>query len=694
MLMDDAKQAAEYEDILKMTFVSEEEGYNFFDEYAKGKGFSIKRGQLRKSETGSLFFRQFLCSREGFRQKKQFNRCDQKRRACAVTRCGCPVEFCIKLDWSTGEWCVAKFVNTHNHILATPDMACFLRSRRKIKDSTRLRILSLQIAGLTMHQILDVLQNENGGFENVGLVPRDLWNLTHRKKIIKVDLGDAKTVLSRMRERKESDLDFFYKHKVDADGHLTHLFWSDSQSRLDYGYFGDVLVFDSTCRVNRYNMPIIPFVGVSNHQSTVTFGCGIVTDDSVDSYEWLLSTFMEAMHQKCPTSIITDGDREMCEAVKAVLGDITHRWCTWHVDRKIASNLKPPSSSALKSLVHTEFALEEFEDKWKEFISSNDALKDKNWLRNMYECKDFWAAAFVQKKTFLGLKSNEGSKSFYKSLDRDMSLLDIVEHYDHLLARMRRYEAELDCKAFQSVPVTTTGFDLEKHAASIYTPKIFYMVQSEVMKAMEHEVIKIVVGERSRTYILAVESQDDDFVSVECVGSPKIERFVCSCQKLECEKVPCSHILAVLLNMKVNCIPQCCVRERWSKNVKRALPSNEREMKMYQDLSNLSSKVVHLASKSGERYLEMKEVLSKMLEKFEQVEYVDADKEENVKSKEACSSDKSQDSVRVNPDSALREKIKSFFNERKKYKCGFCEQLGHSVRTCQLRKEASKKGWL
>lgn len=689
-----------------MTFESEEEGYNFFNDYAKGKGFSIRRGKLRKSETGSLFFRQFLCCREGFRQQKYFNRPDQKRRARALTRCGCPVEFCIKLDWGTGEWCVGKFVNTHNHILARPDKACFLRSHRKIKNSTRLRILSLQFAGLNTHQILDVLQN--GGYDNVGLVAKDLYNSTHRQKIKKIHLGDAKTVLSRMRERKESDPDFFYNHKVDVDGHLTHLFWSDSQSRFDYGYFGDVLVFDSTCRVNRYNMPIVPFIGLSNHRSAITFGCGIVTDDSADSYKWLLSTFIEAMNQKCPTSIITDGDHALGEAIKAVLGDITHRWCTWDVDRIIAGNLKPPSSSALKSLVHTEYTPKEFEGKWKEFIGNNDALKDNKWLSNMYDCKHFWAAAFLRKKTFLGLKSNQRSKSLtsrlHRHLDQNMSLLDFVEHYDHLLARMRRDEAELDRKALQSTPVSTTGFDLEKHAASIYTPKIFYNVQSEILKAKEHEVVKIVVGKGSRTYMLAVEGQDDDFMSVECVGSPKIEKFVCCCQKLECEKVPCSHILAVLIDMKVNCIPQCCVRERWSKNAKHGLRSNKREgiekweeVKMYRDLSNLSTKVIRLASKSRERYLEMKELLGNMLKKFEQVEDVDVqdksvDKEDNAKSKEACSSNKSLDVVPVNSEDALKEKIRSLVNGKKKNKCGFCDQRGHSVRTCQLMKEASNKG--
>jgi hypothetical protein len=56
------------------------------------------------------------------------------------------------------------------------------------------------------------------------------------------------------------------------------MFWSDSQSQLDYGVFGDVVVFDSTYRVNRYNLP---FIGIGHHRTTVMFGCGILSDETL-----------------------------------------------------------------------------------------------------------------------------------------------------------------------------------------------------------------------------------------------------------------------------------------------------------------------------------------------------------------------------------------------------------------------------
>lgn len=87
-----------------------------------------------------------------------------------------------------------------------------------------------------------------------------------------------------MRARQENDSEFFFQYTTDDLGHLRNLFSSDAQSHIDYDVFGDVVAFDSTYRVKRYNMPFVPFVGVNHHWSTVVFGCGVVSDESIGSY--------------------------------------------------------------------------------------------------------------------------------------------------------------------------------------------------------------------------------------------------------------------------------------------------------------------------------------------------------------------------------------------------------------------------
>jgi len=41
----------------------------------------------------------------------------------------------------------------------------------------------------------------------------------------------------------------------------------------DYTLFGDLVVFDTTYRTNKYDMICAPFIGVNNYAMNVMFGC-------------------------------------------------------------------------------------------------------------------------------------------------------------------------------------------------------------------------------------------------------------------------------------------------------------------------------------------------------------------------------------------------------------------------------------
>jgi zinc finger SWIM domain-containing protein 3 len=168
---------------------------------------------------------------------------------------------------------------------------------------------------------MDVLRMQHSGFDKVGCTTRDIYNFCHLYKQETIAAGDAQTVIHHMTARQERDLGFFFKYLVDEDDHLKGLFWSDSLSRRDYEAFGDVVVFDSTYRTNKYNLPFVPFVGLNHHRNTVIFGCGIISHETTEAYEWMLMTFTTAMSQKHPISVITDGDLAMQRAIRA--GSVT-----------------------------------------------------------------------------------------------------------------------------------------------------------------------------------------------------------------------------------------------------------------------------------------------------------------------------------------------------------------------------------
>jgi hypothetical protein len=65
---------------------------------------------------------------------------------------------------------------------------------------------------------------------------------------------------------------------------------------------GDVVTFDATYLTNCYKMPFVPFTGVNYHHQYVMFGCALLVNETVESYTWLLKTWLEAMLGCAPST--------------------------------------------------------------------------------------------------------------------------------------------------------------------------------------------------------------------------------------------------------------------------------------------------------------------------------------------------------------------------------------------------------
>ena len=85
-------------------------------------------------------------------------------------------------------------------------------------------------------------------------------------------------------------------------------------------------------------MIFVPFTGVDHHKKCVIFGAGMLYDETIESYTWLLNTFLAA-HKKQPIFVLTDQDASMKQAVSTVFTTSIHRLCMWHIMRKLPSKV-------------------------------------------------------------------------------------------------------------------------------------------------------------------------------------------------------------------------------------------------------------------------------------------------------------------------------------------------------------------
>ncbi|KAK8619496.1 hypothetical protein V6N13_133454 [Hibiscus sabdariffa] len=100
-----------------MTFQSLDDARDFYFEYAKRTGFTIRTNRIRHSlKNMSIIGRDFVCSKEGFRAAKHTHRKDRVLPPRPVTREGCKAMIRLAAR-DGGKWVVTKFVCEHSHRL-------------------------------------------------------------------------------------------------------------------------------------------------------------------------------------------------------------------------------------------------------------------------------------------------------------------------------------------------------------------------------------------------------------------------------------------------------------------------------------------------------------------------------------------------------------------------------------------------
>ncbi|KAJ4830528.1 hypothetical protein Tsubulata_029605 [Turnera subulata] len=98
---------------LGMVFSSEEEAFKFYQNYADKMGFSVRKGKVQRLSDGTITKRHFLCSRQGFRSKKQSAKMTKYKRK--ETRTGCVASIQCKAE--NGKWMISHVCLEHNHQL-------------------------------------------------------------------------------------------------------------------------------------------------------------------------------------------------------------------------------------------------------------------------------------------------------------------------------------------------------------------------------------------------------------------------------------------------------------------------------------------------------------------------------------------------------------------------------------------------
>lgn len=115
-----------------MEFQSRDDAREYYITYGRRIGFSVRIHHNRRSRINNMVIGQdFVCSKEGFREKKYVYRKDRILPPPPITREGCPAM--LRLTLKDGvKWVVTKFIEEHNHGLLSPSKVPWRGSTKNI----------------------------------------------------------------------------------------------------------------------------------------------------------------------------------------------------------------------------------------------------------------------------------------------------------------------------------------------------------------------------------------------------------------------------------------------------------------------------------------------------------------------------------------------------------------------------------
>ncbi|KAG6706726.1 hypothetical protein I3842_07G235200 [Carya illinoinensis] len=315
-----------------MEFNSFEDLLSYYKDYDKKCGFGVMTKRTERAEDQSIRYVTLACTRGGKARNRTFNVTNP--RPTGKTECKAKIN-ALNYD---GKLRLTTVHNVHNHGLSLKK-SHFFRCNREVSDAVKRILDTNDQAGVWLNKSFGSLVVGAGGFENLSFLEKDCHNYINKARHLRLGASGAGALREYFCRMQYKNPGFFALMDLDDDGRLKNVFWANPRSRAAYQYFGDVITFDTTYLTNRYEMPFAPFVGVNHQGQSILLGAGLISREDTETFVWLFQTWLQCMDGIAPKASITDQDREMKNVIAIVFPTTRHRFCLWHILKKVPEKL-------------------------------------------------------------------------------------------------------------------------------------------------------------------------------------------------------------------------------------------------------------------------------------------------------------------------------------------------------------------
>lgn len=561
--------------VVGMEFESYDDAYNYYNYYAKELGFAIRvKSSWTKRNSKEKRGAVLCCNCEGFKTIKEAN---SRRKE---TRTGCLAMIRLRLVESN-RWRVDEVKLEHNHMF-DPERAQHSKSHKRMDSGAKRKVeptVDVEVRTIKLYRTpaIDATSNFGSSNSNEGLTN---YHIDCSRRL-ELKNGDGQVIYDFFCRAQLTDPNFFYVMDLNDEGHLKNVFWVDSRSRAAYGYFGDVIAFDTKCLSSNYEIYLVTFVGVNHHGQNVLLGCGLLADETMETYVWLFRAWLTCLSGRPPQTIITNQCKTLVSAIAEVFPRAHHRLCLSDIVESILNTLKAlPNYGVFQMVflrtVYDSLKVEDFEMAWKEMIH-RFGIGDHEWLRNLYEDRERWAPVYLKDTFFAGMSSfqkGESMSSFFDGfVHQQTSLKEFFHVYDVVLQKKRQEEALNDFESRDLSPMLRTRCHYELQLSKLYAKHLFRKFQDEVvMMSSCFGITQLQANGSIVTYMIKEHEGEEtlrDLRNFEVMFDKAATEVRCVCSCFNFKGYLCRHALCILNYNGVEEVPFQYILSRWRKDFSR-----------------------------------------------------------------------------------------------------------------------------
>ncbi len=283
--------------------------------------------------------------------------------------------------------------------------------------------------------------------------PKNVYNaICHFRNNPKITKTDAAATYDKLIQLQREKHGWFVEARLEGeDNHLTGLFWM-RPSQIDlWQRFHDVVINDNTAKTNKYQMYLSLTIIVDNYARSRMVATAVVSDETKETYQWILKCLLHATNGLAPRVLFTDADAGMIAAIHETLPNTKHNYCIWHIRKNLEKNLKGKLGKSYIDFIkewnkcRNSFSENEFQKQWHNLLI-NYPIAKKYLERTLGVDVTGWALCFTHRLFNAGIQSTQRVESYNslikKSVKSSTTLFELDTQIQLQLDKEEQFERQ------------------------------------------------------------------------------------------------------------------------------------------------------------------------------------------------------------------------------------------------------------